>query len=149
LADGDAEEMQGEEGQRVGFGQVRNPRDQPDPEGQTNLPPLSTWEELDENHYTLWMEERAKHQERTRKTAEFRLESLKTSHRARMSQLEEQLAQAKEEKIHRMRQGQIKAAEADYGRRVQDLEIAMERGDIVAEVVAYGVLSVVRGNGDE
>ena len=69
-------------------------------------------------------------------------ESLSTSHRARMSLLGEQLEQANDEKIRRMRQSQIAAAEADYARRIQELDIAMERADITADPVAYGVLRV-------
>jgi len=44
-----------------------------------------------------------------------------------------------------MRQSQIDAAEADYARRIQDLDIAMERADIIAEPVAYGIIHVERG----
>ena len=59
-----------------------------------------------------------------------------------MSLLEEQLRQASDEKIQKMRQSQITAAEADYARRIQDLDIAMERADVTAGAVAYGVLIV-------
>ena len=41
-----------------------------------------------------------------------------------------------------MRQSQISAAEADYARHIQDLDIAMERADVIAEPVAYGVIHV-------
>ena len=56
--------------------------------------------------------------------------------------LEEQLKQASNEKIKKMRQSQITAAEADYARHIQDLDIAMERADVTAGPVAYGVLIV-------
>ena len=39
-----------------------------------------------------------------------------------------------------MRQSQIAAAEADYTRRIRELDGAMERADVVAELVAYGIL---------
>ena len=100
------------------------------------------WDELDAQHYRLWSAARAKHQQRTQELAEYRRESLTTSHRARISLLEEQLKQASNEKIQKMRQAQIATAEADYGRRIQDLDIAMERADVTAEAVAYGVLIV-------
>ena len=64
--------------------------------------------------------------------AEYRRESLSTSHRARIALLEEQLNQATNEKIQKMRQSQIATAEADYARRIQDLDIAMERADVTA-----------------
>lgn len=101
------------------------------------------WDDLDAQHYKLWFEARAKHRRRTQELAQYRRESLGTSHRARISLLEEQLRQASNEKIQKMRQSQIAAAEADYIRRIQDLDIAMERADVTAGLVAYGVIQVV------
>lgn len=112
-----------------------------DERGGTGSP---VWDDLDAQHYKLWSEARAKHQQRIRELAEYRRESLATSHRARISLLEEQLKQASNEKIQKMRQSQIAAAEADYARRIQDLDIAMERADVTAGPVAYGVLIVER-----
>jgi len=74
--------------------------------------------------------------------AQYRRESLTISHRARIALLKDQLNQATDEKIRRMRQSQIDSAEADYARRIQELDIAMERADITAQPVAYGVISV-------
>ncbi|MEW5948996.1 MAG: helicase-related protein [Thermodesulfobacteriota bacterium] len=107
------------------------------------------WDELDAQHYKLWSEARAKHRQRTQELAEYRRESLSTSHRARITLLEEQLQQANNEKIQKMRQSQIAAAEADFARRIQELDIAMERADVVAAPVAYGVLHVERGENRE
>ena len=53
-----------------------------------------------------------------------------------MAQLEEQLERAGDERLQRMRRSQIAAAEADYARRIEELESAMERVDIIAEPVA-------------
>jgi len=100
------------------------------------------WDALDGQHYNLWSEARVKHRQRTQELAEFRRESLSTSHRARIALLEEQLKQASNEKIQKMRQSQISAAEADYARRIQDVDIAMERADIIAEPVAYGLIQI-------
>ena len=105
------------------------------------------WEALDAQHYTLWNEARAKHNQRTKELAAYRKESLSTSHRARLALLEEQLEQAGDERLRRMRRSQISAAEGDYDRHIEDLERAMERADIIAEPVAYGVLNIedIRG----
>lgn len=112
------------------------------PEHHSNAADISTWKELEEQHYKMWSEACARHQEQTREIGKYRRESLTISHRARILLLEEQLRQANNEKIQRMRQSQIAAAEADYGRRMQDLEIALERADIIAEMVAYGVICI-------
>lgn len=101
------------------------------------------WDVLDAQHYELWADARAKHRQRTQELAEFRRESLTKSHRARIALIEEQLKQASNEKIKKMRRSQISAAEADYARRIQDLDIATERAEITAEPVAYGVLEII------
>ena len=100
------------------------------------------WDELDAHHYKLWSEARAKHRQETQELAAYRRESLSTSHKARIALLEEQLEQATDENIQRMRQSQIAVAEADFKRRTQELDSAMERADVIAEPVAYGILNI-------
>ncbi len=102
----------------------------------------TVWDELDSHHYKLWSEERTDHQQRNQELAKYRKESLSTSHQARMALLREQLEQASDEKIQRMRQSQIKRAVADYNRRIQEIDIALEKADIIAEPVAYGTLTI-------
>ncbi|MEA3544567.1 MAG: SNF2-related protein, partial [Thermodesulfobacteriota bacterium] len=102
----------------------------------------AVWDGLDAQHYTLWVDAKTKHRQRTRKMAEYRRESLTTSHRARIALLEEQLKQATNDKIQKMRQSQITTADADYARHIQELDIAMERADVISGPVAYGVINV-------
>ena len=102
----------------------------------------AVWDELDAHHYKLWSEARAKHRQETQELAAYRRESLSTSHQARIALLEEQLEQADNENIQRMRRSQIAAAEADFKRRTQELDSAMERADVIAEPVAYGILNI-------
>ena len=59
-----------------------------------------------------------------------------------MALLEQQLEQASDEKISRMRQSQIHSAEADYARRIENIGRAVESADVIAEPVAYGVLTI-------
>jgi len=118
---------------------------QENPTSEDDVPEPSAWDELDAHHYKLWSEAREKHQRRTQELAQYRRESLTTSHRARISLLEEQLGQASNDKIRRMRHAQIAAAEADYARRIQELDIAMERADVTAQPVAYGVIHIDGG----
>lgn len=108
--------------------------------GDVNSP---VWDELDAQHYTLWSDARTKHRQRTQELAEYRRVSLSTSHKARMALLEEQLQQTSNDKIQKMRESQIATAEADYARRVQELDIAMERADVIAGTVAYGLITVI------
>ena len=73
-------------------------------------------------------------------------QALSKSHKGRRALLTEQLTQAGDEKLQRMRRSQIAAAEADYTRRIQELDTAMERADIVAQPVAYGVIELSEGD---
>ena len=106
----------------------------------------SVWDDLEAEHYGIWLDARTRHGQKTREMDGYRRESLSTSHRARIALLEEQLSQATNEKIQKMRRSQIAAAEADYARRIQELDIALERADIVAGPVAYGVIHVSGGS---
>ena len=105
----------------------------------------SLCEQLDVQHYHHWSEARAEHEKRTQAWVAYRRESLSTSHKARVAQLEEQLTRATDEKLQRMRQSQIDSANADHDRRMQELDVAMDRADIVAEPVVYGFLDVETG----
>ena len=100
------------------------------------------WDALDEQHYTVWSEAKEEHRQRTRELVAYRRESLSKSHQARMAILAEQLAQASDEKLQRMRRSQIAAAEADYTRRIEELKTAMGKTDIIAEPVAYGIIEL-------
>ena len=100
------------------------------------------WDELEAQHYRLWSEARSEHRQRTQELAAYRRESLATSHQARIALIREQLEKASNENIQRMRRSQIGRAEADYNRRIGELDKAEENVDIVAEPVAYGILNI-------
>ena len=99
-------------------------------------------DDLEILHQRLWADERERHRQRTRALAAYRRESLSRSHQARVALLREQLRQATSQNIRRMRHYQIANAEADYNRRLEELNDAMARADITAEPVAYGILEV-------
>jgi superfamily II DNA or RNA helicase len=109
---------------------------------ETDIPDLSAWDDIDTRHYNLWTEAREKHRLRTCKMAEYQRESLIKSHNAIMAQLNEQLSKATNEKIQKMKRGQLANAETDYSRHIQGLDIAKERADITAGPVGYGVILI-------
>ena len=111
------------------------------------IPDQAVFDQLDTAHYELWAEARSRHKEQNQRIADHRIESLNTSHHARVAMLEDRLTQATNEKISRMRQGQLNNAEADYKRRLAELEAAVQRADLNAEPVAYGVVLVMQEEG--
>lgn len=100
---------------------------------------------LEDAHYLEWHEATQEHKSRTDLTAQYRRESLTTSHGARRAQLLEQLDTATDERIQRMRQSQMASADAEYDRRISEIDGAVNRADIVSKMVAVGVITIDEG----
>ena len=100
---------------------------------------------LEERHHSMWTAAREKHREEIRETVEYQKESISTRHQKRVTLLEKQIEEVPEERIQKMRRQQIVNAEADYNRRIQELEEGTKKADITAELVAYGILEVEAG----
>ena len=71
--------------------------------GEVQLPDQGVFDQLDSYHHYLWESAQIAHKAYNIQLAQYRKESLQTSHRAQVSQLHTQIAQAKEENIKRMR----------------------------------------------
>src|SRR6266700_3815612 len=112
--------------------------------GEIQLPDQVAFDQLEAYHHNVWKSAQVAYKTYNVQLAQYRKESLQTSHRARISQLRTLLAQANEENIRRMRVAQIARAEADFYRRMNELDSAAQRADISAQPVAFGVI-VVKG----
>ncbi|OAI22829.1 hypothetical protein A1356_18650 [Methylomonas koyamae] len=97
--------------------------------------------ELEQHHYRLWLDARAEHIEQVRQHVDSRMNSLKTTHAARIAVLRDQLEANSDAKIQRMKQAQIETAGRDYFQHMEQLELASRQADILAEVVVFGILS--------
>ena len=104
--------------------------------------PLTKKDELERQQQKLWANARTKHRERTQVLADYRKESLSTSHQKRGALLEQKIAQATDPRIQLMRRSEFANAEADYRRRIQEFDVAIAQADITSEPVAYGILEV-------
>ncbi|MBI4847003.1 MAG: DEAD/DEAH box helicase family protein [Nitrospirae bacterium] len=111
-------------------------------EGLYGLPDKHVFDELDKQHYGLWINARDKHVQSNNRMIEFRTESLKTSHNARLNQLNDLLSRAENDRIQRMRISQIASAEVDFQRRMKEIEEARTKADIISEPVAFGVFII-------
>ena len=103
--------------------------------------------QLDERHHGLWRTARANHMAENRDLVQHREQSLTTSHMARRKLLEDQLDGATNEKIRRMKEGELARANRDYERRVEELQRMADSADIHATMVVEGVLEVTRRSG--
>ncbi len=102
-------------------------------------------EKLEDKHYQRWLDSRATHIEKVKQESSIRLASLQTSYLARNALLEDQLNEATDIRIKRMREGQMTSALNDFERRKNRLELASNKADIVSECVVHGVLLVEMG----
>ncbi|EZP83098.1 Helicase [Novosphingobium resinovorum] len=105
-------------------------------------PDSSAVEGLEGWHHELWTRRRAEHVFEAGEIARFRRDSLEASHRARVTILEEQLAAASEDRIRRMRTGQLARANGDCRESLDGLTMAERRADILPRRVASGTLRV-------
>ncbi|WP_374944326.1 DEAD/DEAH box helicase [Sphingomonas sp.] len=106
------------------------------------LPGAAVIEGLEGWHHELWTRRRAAHIAEAGEIARFRRDSLEASHNARIAILEEQLRSVTEDRIRRMRLGQLARASADHREALDNLAAAERRADILPRRVAAGILRV-------
>lgn len=111
-----------------------------------SVPEFQQMKELENNHFKLWKAAKEKHRQRTNELVAFRRQSLTRSHEARIKILEEQLRQNNNIKIEIMKKSQIETAHADFARRLQEVDNAAEKADILYKPVAKGVLHISTGD---
>jgi ATP-dependent helicase HepA len=100
---------------------------------------------LEDRHFENWLVARAAHLDRTRAFSRSQIASLSTSHQARVSLLEDQIADATDDRIRRMRESELRRLEEDFQARRDRLLAAIDRSDIVATTLCIGAIEVVRG----
>jgi hypothetical protein len=99
-------------------------------------------EAIEQAHYRVWKVAKEIHQQENLQIINLKKESLEISHKARIALLKEQLDFADNEKIIRMRKGQLVVAENDFDFRLRQLNEAETKADIIADVVVYGIIKI-------
>ena len=115
-----------------------------DPPSRTPHDTAAT-DQLDERHHELWRAARANYMAENRDLVQHREQSLTVSHQARCKLLEDQIANATNEKIRRMKVGELVRANYDYDRRILELQRLADSADIHTTLVVEGVIRVRRG----
>jgi ATP-dependent helicase HepA len=115
-------------------------------EGAT-LPADTEFDKLDARHHAKWRDAQANHIAENRQQVEHRIHSLTVSHRARCTVIKDQLERATDDKIRLMKQSELARADADFERRMRELEQAAGSGDIHASPVLFGTIAVRAGDG--
>ena len=108
------------------------------------LSPQVDFDKLDAQHHTKWTAAQANHIAANRQMVEHRIQSLMVSHQARCKAIEDQIARASNEKIQLMKQSELARANADFNRRMEELQQVASSGDIRASAVLFGAIAIIR-----
>ena len=103
------------------------------------------WSPLEDIHVQKWLAERDKHKQDVNTTVTFKLESLANTHRNRIRSLEQQVRDAFDENIKRMRQSELETAQEQYERKVSAIKEAADHAEIYTTLLVNGVISILEG----
>ncbi|WP_281806408.1 DEAD/DEAH box helicase [Methylocystis echinoides] len=106
------------------------------------LPDAAACNALDVRHHEKWREAQANHIAENEQAVAHRVQSLTVSHRARCKAIEDQIARATNNKIRLMKESELARANADFNRRMEELEQATRSGDIRATPVVFGMVTL-------
>ena len=101
---------------------------------------IPDWDGLELLHANEWQAAKEQYLSDAANIAMFKLESLENTHRNRVRSLEQQINDAYDESIRRMRIGELETVEADFGKRIEDIKAAQARADIHTTLLANGVI---------
>lgn len=108
------------------------------------VPDNAVCDSLDRRHYEKWREAQANHINENQQLVAHRIQSLKVSHGARCRAIEDQVARATNDRIRVMKQSELARANADFRRRMEEMEQAAQGGDVRAAPVVFGTVLIER-----
>ena len=103
------------------------------------------WTDAEKLHHEVWTKELSTHKTKTNALIDYKEGSITASYNARKANIIDRLAKASG-KTSRMYEGMLRKASEDYNHRFQQMEEARIKADILTEVLAYGILTVVNEN---
>lgn len=100
------------------------------------------WRELEVSHLKLWNTAKIEQNIDGQSACLFRIESLTNSFKSRERILQQQIVDAYEENILRMRRAELENAQIKYNNRIAELQQEAEKTDIHIRLLVNGVLFV-------
>ena len=100
------------------------------------------WEGIEAIQHDMWEKELNRYRLDTHEMITYKLGTLETSHRARISFIKEQIRKASNAKIRIMREAELYNANMDFEFRKSKLQDTLKKADIVVSKLLYGVLIV-------
>lgn len=99
---------------------------------------------IEERHHDLWRNAQANHLAENQNRIQHLKHSLSISHAARCNLLKDQIDNATNEKIRRMKESEMTRADNDYNHRIEELQRLADCADIHSNLIVEGVLQITK-----
>ncbi len=97
---------------------------------------------LTDLHYTIWETQKKVFVEKSKALINFKLQSMKSSFETRSNRLKSLIANANDEKIKRMRIGELERGRINFERKQMDFDSQIQKVDIIHSIIARGTITV-------
>ena len=101
------------------------------------------WSDLENRHVRMWLEEREKHKKEVKSIEAFKLESIANTFRNRIRSLEQQIRDATDENIKRMRQSELETVREKYSHKISEINGIADKADVFTKLLVNGVITIV------
>ncbi|MDE5759111.1 MAG: hypothetical protein K2H85_10945, partial [Allobaculum sp.] len=100
------------------------------------------WSDLENRHVKMWLDAREKHRSDIKSIEAFKLESITNTFRNRIRSLEQQIKDAYDENIKRMRQSELDTVREKYSRKISEIKGIANRADVLTTLLVNGVITI-------
>lgn len=107
------------------------------PNGQFN------WSNIENHHVSMWLEAREKHKSEIKALEAYKLESITNTFRNRIRSLEQQIKDAYDENIKRMRQSELDTVREKYSRKITEIKEIADKADVLTTLLVNGVITIM------
>ena len=107
------------------------------PNGQFN------WSSIENHHVSMWLEAREKHKSEIKALEAYKLERITNTFRNRIRSLEQQIKDAYDENIKRMRQSELDTVREKYSRKITEIKEIADKADVLTTLLVNGVITIM------
>lgn len=107
------------------------------PNGQFN------WSSIENHHVSMWLEAREKHKSEIKALEAYKLESITNTFRNRIRSLEQQIKDAYDENIKRMRQSELDTVREKHSRKITEIKEIADKADVLTTLLVNGVITIM------
>ena len=101
------------------------------------------WSILESLHVARWISARAEHKRNVSTTITFKLESLANNQRNHIRSLEQQINDAYDDSIRRMKMSEFEAVQENYARKTNEIQSLTNKADIYTTLLVNGIITVM------